>query len=344
VNFRLLLFAVIVGLTTTLSSGVWAQASITIDPNMVIGRRDGRPTMALNAINYADCIAGDFMDMTVRLNNVQGGEGMEVWVGTEEGCASSATRGDLTANQCWLVHRDANAQNNVHLLVQNVIPHNVKDLSRPGNAEDCEGETIAGSGDIKIYFILTDGDNEVDGAAAAMWPAEYDLKGPSPAKPKGLGIGDTRLYPEWEPKDPLEDTKYLRAYCEATDPGAGVNGAPCTAPSLVVGEPPPANFPSAQTSKGGTNVEVKDLMNYQRYACGLATEDELMNVGVLSPLMCGTPQPVVGYYKAYRNAGGQAGGGWCSYGHRTTAGALSLSAFGLFALFLAGRRRRRETQ
>lgn len=342
-TFRRLIFALILGLTATLSPDVWAQASITFSPNLVVGRRDGRgdypkPT----EINYTDCVANpaDYFDVAMILTATQG-MGLEVWAGTSASCANEESRTTLIPTQCWIVASQANASSPIRLPVQSIIPHGRSDLDQPGTAADCERDASAeGSGSITLYFVLKNGDQQDKNAPAATLPAKYDLKGPTPPEISGLGVGDTRLYPRWEPKSAIQDATDYRAYCEPTTAEAGVNGAECTAPTLKAGSVPPVDFAFAETTINGTEVEVKNLTNFQRYACGVGASDALLNVGTLSELTCGTPQPVVGYYKAYRNAGGEAGGGWCSYGRHTKAGAVSVSAFALAALFLAGRRRR----
>jgi len=55
---------------------------------------------------------------------------------------------------------------------------------------------------------------------------------------------------------------------------------------------------------------------------------------VLSGLACGTPRDVTGFYEAYTEAGGQAGGGYCTFApaHRDAlwTGAALLLAAGAF--------------
>jgi hypothetical protein len=90
----------------------------------------------------------------------------------------------------------------------------------------------------------------------------------------------------------------------------------CTSTILVPGQPVPddaidCGTIGALTSKGGETDPV--LENEGQYAIAIATEDDANNIGVLSGLGCGTPRDVSGFYEAYRKAGGQAGGGYCSF-------------------------------
>jgi hypothetical protein len=75
------------------------------------------------------------------------------------------------------------------------------------------------------------------------------------------------------------------------------------------------------------------------YVVAIATEDNVNNVGVLSELGCNIPKDTTGFYEAYREAGGEAGGGFCSFSPaRNGAAALGL---GLLVGACALLRRRR---
>lgn len=92
--------------------------------------------------------------------------------------------------------------------------------------------------------------------------------------------------------------------------------ADCTSSILVAGEPPPADAIDcgtigALTASGG-ETDPK-LQNGGYYVVAVATEDDANNVGVLSGLACGRPLDVTGFYEAYTEAGGQAGGGYCTF-------------------------------
>jgi hypothetical protein len=90
----------------------------------------------------------------------------------------------------------------------------------------------------------------------------------------------------------------------------------CTSSILVPGEPPPSGAIDcgsigAQGAKGGETNPV--LENGVQYVVAIATEDNVNNIGVLSELACNVPQDTTGFYEAYREAGGQAGGGYCTF-------------------------------
>jgi hypothetical protein len=124
----------------------------------------------------------------------------------------------------------------------------------------------------------------------------------------------------------------------AAGAGAGTGGASgevtgCTSMLLTPGEPVPAGVdPRGTASNSSTKAEAKGLTNGVRYALGVASVDKFNNPGNLSKLDCATPEPVTGFYEAYRAAGGQAGGGYCAFGaspSRFLAGGVALAALGL---------------
>jgi MYXO-CTERM domain-containing protein len=114
-------------------------------------------------------------------------------------------------------------------------------------------------------------------------------------------------------------------YSEVLKPGE----IPTIAPSGEAG----------QTDSG----QASGLTNGGRYACGVAAVDLLGNVGPLSELACGTPEPVDDFFELYRKYGGQAGGGFCSCGAPGAprqGGVLALSGAAVAAALWMRRRRR----
>jgi hypothetical protein len=98
-------------------------------------------------------------------------------------------------------------------------------------------------------------------------------------------------------------------------------------------------------TNSSTKAEAGGLTNGVRYALGVASVDEFYNSGNLSSLDCATPEPVTGFYEAYRAAGGEAGGGYCALGaspSRVLAGGVSLVALGLILRRLRARPSRKS--
>ncbi len=121
--------------------------------------------------------------------------------------------------------------------------------------------------------------------------------------------------------------------------GDGSGGNPsCPSTALVPGKRPnEANF-CGEVGKTAGQGEAKGLVNYQLYAVGVAGFDELGNPGPLSPIACGTPQEVNDFFEVYRRAGGEGGGGFCSFGTQPVYGGGVFLALAAVARWLRRRR------
>jgi len=214
--------------------------------------------------------------------------------------------------------------------------------------------------------------------AANPWAFKYDIKAPAPPSNVTAGAGEGSLITTFTPPSGETNLLRYRFYCslattaaaqdasgtggttstDATDTtdtagttaAGGASDTPsdeeddpnCRSDILVPGEAPPAGAidcgtVGAQGARGGETTEV--LENGVNYAVAIATEDDANNIGVLSKLSCGAPQEITGFYEAYRAAGGQAGGGFCSFKPARTGGLATLLALGALACALAWRRR-----
>jgi hypothetical protein len=125
--------------------------------------------------------------------------------------------------------------------------------------------------------------------------------------------------------------------------GTGFTPDPdCNSDILVPGQPVPdgaiecGDVPATGATGGETDPV---LTNDDQFAVAVATEDSVNNIGVLSNLACGTPKDVRGFYENYRDAGGEAGGGYCSFAPAKHGPFAVLLGLGLAAF--AVRRRRR---
>jgi len=124
------------------------------------------------------------------------------------------------------------------------------------------------------------------------------------------------------------------------DAGAGGNFIPNTLPSLDVINRYQCGSVGDRTS---SSVRVTGLTNLVTVAVAVAATDLVGNVGPLSNVSCGTPEPVNGFDELYHQGGGTAGGGFCSISHlpgkRGGAGAGGLS-FVVLAIWVQRRRAR----
>ena len=105
-----------------------------------------------------------------------------------------------------------------------------------------------------------------------------------------------------------------------------------------------AQFSCGSAGKSATSATVTNLNNSERYAVAVVSSDLVENIGVLSSVQCGMPEPVNGFDEVYRNAGGTAGGAsFCSLGLHSAAARAKLWPAAAFAVLVAVRRWRRRS-
>jgi hypothetical protein len=118
----------------------------------------------------------------------------------------------------------------------------------------------------------------------------------------------------------------------------------CTPASnlLVAGQVPDYDRTGSLPTVGSEGT-ITGLENGKAYVVAVAAVDDVGNVGKLSDLQCGTPQPVISILRAYECAGGfnASGCGFCSVGGDRSASTAALVSAGLFVFGFAVRRSRR---
>ena len=140
--------------------------------------------------------------------------------------------------------------------------------------------------------------------------------------------------------------------CSATPPIFTLTGVSSADPNTTATElvAPPAfedlnpNYlcsgllPTTQDS-----IRIGGLQNGVPYQVGVASVDTHGNASPIQSAFVQRPVPTVDFYQAYRQAGGQSPGGYCSLGGRgVRLGAISfLAGSGFLALLIIFRRRRR---
>ncbi|WP_437489381.1 hypothetical protein WME75_10580 [Sorangium sp. So ce1014] len=98
------------------------------------------------------------------------------------------------------------------------------------------------------------------------------------------------------------------------DGGGGATGdgsSGCQPTVLAPGKIPDVSKRCGKVGRANRG-EAVNLENGKRYVVGVAAYDLVGNAGPLSALSCATPVDVDGFFEKYREAGGQAGGGFCS--------------------------------
>jgi len=188
-----------------------------------------------------------------------------------------------------------------------------------------------------FMFVQAGSDNQVGGAT---WSTKYDLAGPTPPQNVTAGIGNTLIVVNWNESTDTDKAGY-RFYCDPlpgeesatpSQPNPDDDGGAldqCSSSVLIPGqEPDPANLCGSGT---GTSGSISGLTNGVQYTVAVAAFDSVGNSGKLSNTACATPSLVDDFFTVYRDAGGKAGGGFCSF---SSAGAPP-RLFGLAMLALA---------
>jgi len=186
---------------------------------------------------------------------------------------------------------------------------------------------------ITVYFMLVDGNAQLQGSAV-KWEGKYKLIAPPPPENVTAKIGDGLLpihfnYPNNQSPDMTVNG--YRLYCDPPPGGgaadAGVSPVPTDAGPVIPNCDGDTQFMDGDrvdekftcgsaNSSTTTEANATGLVNGVSYRVGVAATDNFENVGKVSLLSCQVPQPVDGFFKAYREAGGKGGGGFCSFSTR----------------------------
>jgi hypothetical protein len=94
--------------------------------------------------------------------------------------------------------------------------------------------------------------------------------------------------------------------------------------------------------KAANTATVAGLSNGYTYNVVVSALDGSGNIGPPSSEVCDSPQPVDDFWKRYRDAGGQAGGGFCALEAAGSRAGSAVFAVGLAAAGAAWARRRRK--
>lgn len=163
-----------------------------------------------------------------------------------------------------------------------------------GTPSSCEGS------DFRVYVcvrLLDDSGNTVTTASAVV-----KLQLERPAAPTGLSVsvGERALYVGFEP-------------------GTVTTAAPANSETFrAFASSGGATFESAETSST-KDLRIGGLENGTTYDVWAVAYSEAGNPSDASELTSGTPQPVLGFYEAYRESGGTEAGGCSGAGARAAS-------------------------
>jgi hypothetical protein len=198
--------------------------------------------------------------------------------------------------------------------------------------------------DLFLHFILADSNGEQPSAdyMAANWPAKYDLVGPNAPRDVKVGVGESTLILSWTIEDNRGDIDHYNAYC-ASAPPEDPDECPTELPS---GTEPTSDYFCGESDGYSASMQTEPLENGVTYEVAVAGVDNFYNVGLLSSTRCDAPQLVTDFYEAYREAGGEGGGGFCAIGARRSSSFAVFMALAGLSLYIRRRSARlaRNTQ
>ncbi len=127
-----------------------------------------------------------------------------------------------------------------------------------------------------------------------------------------------------------------------TEGGATVSGGTMVM-GLQYNQAITARYLCGYGSASSTSINVTGLKDGYYYNIAAAVVDGSGNVGPLSNVACGEPVPVADFWRLYYDAGGQAGGGFCSLqGVGMPAGTSGLGILMVASIVAMVRKRRRS--
>jgi hypothetical protein len=286
---------------------------------------------------YTDLFTGGSSSGTAGSSSTAGTGGASAGTGGTDTSGSGGTAGTAgvsatTADSTGVIHAGADAC---------IMP----------NPENVQGAT-----NVTVFFLLLDSSS---GATVAKdtWVGTFKLVGPQPPDVVSAGIGGNLLVVGFKYSVASGDTTRngFNIYCDpppgsdaAVDAGLvgdGGVGTQTVCPAitsnvLVQGNDPPTDsmYKCGSASATAQTANAKGLIDGVPYNVAIAAIDTYDNTGPLSSIHCQVPQPVTGFYKAYRDSGGTAGGGFCSFSTKREP-LMLLAVFGVAAGLLFRRRR-----
>lgn len=258
----------------------------------------------------------------------------ELWAGSD--CSDANRVADSTT--CVHVANGSRTDRSVTVRAQDLVKSGGTTTPGPGAATEanCDDPTDTGGVTRTLhFFVITDGQVLIEGTP----PFTYTFDTVAPAAPTEItaGAGEASLIVGLEAPGE-ENVERFNFYCAPTDSGTVED---CSAAALKPGMAPDEKLACGSVGATGTDMAQtsSSLENGVAYAVAVASEDNVGNVGVLSEMACSTPKEVTGFYEAYRAAGGEAGGGFCTFGP-ARRGAIPLAVATLLGLLVLARRRR----
>lgn len=288
-----------------------------------------------NEINRAVCLDETATaTFSLTFTAPEDGTTLQLWAG--DGCSDDTKRTDDSTTCVHVKDGEVKAgTTSISVRAQDLVKKPGSGLTDATDAV-CDEGTEDGQVTRTLYFLVVSGGaKKYEGTPA--WVFKYDTRAPEPPTAITAGAGEEALVVGLKSPDDDNIERY-RFYCTPTDSGTVED---CSAAALVPGEDPVEKYACGSMNAKGVSTFTTDssLGNGVPYAVAVASEDDVGNVGKLSEIACGIPKEVTGFYEAYRAAGGEAGGGFCTFAPaRRGAAALTVALLLGFAAFARRRR------
>lgn len=355
------LITLLASLLGTFAAGEAAAQSIALNPAGITrqyGFRESSTSDTSLWISRADCEAGpdrrgDVFHFPLMLEGNYSSYELQVWVGgMGNDCSEPAARTGQSP-QCWLVYKGVPTTNTptIDIRAQDIVGmHKTTDPTNgpgSGTVEDCQPEPGSTSApqEVNLFFMFISGSGGTIVGNGITWSTRYALMGPRAPLGVSAGSGNTQLVLHWTPSNDANLTGY-RFFCDPM-PGseADQGDGSCAASDLVPGEiPQGARECGGVDNSTATTGHVKGLVNGHSYSVGVAGVDTVGNLGPLSEVVCQSPEPTEDFYQLYTDAGGTAGGGFCSIQGARGGAHMGISALALLSFVGLASRMRRQAR
>ncbi len=307
---------------TTFCPDVQAQTAQFIE-TAIIRSRENRPVGLENVVNFDDCSLDDEITVSVTTTGLVSGIEFFVYASKDDVACEVAINRDDAAQCRKIATITASSSSEFRFRAPNLV------------FGTCE---LNGQSTTMLQILLQNADGISTAAPLDEWKWTVDTT--RPAAPTNVTVAslDSSLTVKWT-KSASSDLENNRVYCQAT--GGDLTTEECVAPDIVADAIAKSEFRTGkETSDLAIEGDTGALTNNLQYACAVTAVDDAGNEGLLSEVACGVPLPTTGFYEAYRDSGGLAGGGYCAFG-RGSAGspfAAGLALVGLTALLRRARR------
>ncbi|CAN92234.1 putative secreted protein [Sorangium cellulosum So ce56] len=357
-----------------------AGATVTISSQVVrtkVTRPDAQNPLW---ISHEDCVTGNDLQLTLTLTNPTGSDSLEAWVTQSTDCTQAVNR--QADGYCKRLDLPLGLADTVPV----TLP--AKELAKALlDADECEVTSRTSTEAVKmtVYFLRLSTTDQSNPDFATWEQTKVDLLGPKPPTNVQAHSGDGRILVDYTQNEADEVLGYY-LYCDnggqsspdssgagaaggddgaagagggAAGGGGGAAGAGggttsggssgCQSSLLVPGEIPDSAQQCGSVGRASRGEATENIVNGRSYVVGVAAYDQVGNAGPLSAISCAIATDVDGFFEQYRDAGGQAGGGFCSIegpvgAGRWAAAPLAAVAAGAALGLLRRSRRRRHAR